>query len=183
MAILLAVAALAVVVGVAWVSINNGIVTKNNRCDNAWQTIDAQLQRRNDLIPNLVETVKGYAAHESTTLQNVTDARAAVMGAQSAKQRMEAENALEGTLKSLFAVSENYPDLKANQNFLDLQAQLSDTEDKISYMRQSYNDTVMKYNNAIQTFPGVLFAGIFHFEKRNSFDAAFGAEVAPQVSF
>lgn len=127
--------------------------------------------------------MKGYAQHEKSTFMEVTQARTACMNATTPEAKMEAENQLTGALKTLFAVAEAYPDLKANTNFLDLQAQLKDTEDKISYMRQSYNDTVMKYNNGIQTFPGVLFAGPMGFTKRESFDAAAGAETAPVVDF
>jgi len=179
---LIVVAVIVVLIIIAIVMYNN-LVQLRNRVDNAWSQVDVQLQRRLDLVPNLVEAVKGYAAHESATLQSVTDARTAVMSAQTPQKRYEAENMLSSTLKSLFAVSEQYPDLKASANFVNLQNQLSDTEDKISYMRQSYNDTVMKYNNAIETFPGNFFAGVFGFKKRNSFDAAIGAEVAPQVQF
>ena len=141
--VIIAIVAVVVVIGIWFVSIYNGIVTRDNRCDNAWQTIDAQLQRRNDLIPNLVETVKGYAAHESGTLQAVTEARAAVTQAGTPEEKMEASNQLSGTLKTLFAVAESYPDLKANTNFQELQAELSDTENKISYARQSFNDCVL----------------------------------------
>ena len=151
--------AIVVVIGIWFVTIYNGIVTKDNRCDNAWQTIDAQLQRRNDLIPNLVETVKGYAKHESGTLEAVTQARAAVANAKTPEDKMEASNVLSGTLKTLFAVSEAYPDLKANTNFQQLQGELSETENKISYARQSFNDCVLEYNNAIETFPGNIVAG------------------------
>ena len=172
-----------VVIACAIAGIYNNMVTKRNRIDNAWQNIDTQLQRRNDLIPNLVETVKGYASHESGTLEAVTQARTAAMAATTPEARAEAENMLTGALKTLFAVSEAYPDLKASTNFLDLQAQLSETEDKISYMRQSYNDTVMKYNNGIQTFPAVIFAGMFGFKERELFEADAAASVAPQVSF
>ena len=157
------------------------IAVYNNRVDNAWAQMEVQLQRRHDLIPNLVETVKGYAGHESKTLQAVTQARAAVMGATTPNQKVEAEGALTGALKGLLAVAEAYPELKANGNFQQLQAQLADTEDKISYMRQSYNDCVMTYNTAIQTFPGMLLAGAF--QPRESFSAAEGADVAPKVSF
>ena len=167
-----------VILAIALVGLYNNFVKLRNRVDNAWSQIDVQLQRRLDLIPNLVETVKGYAAHESGTLESVTAARTACMNATTPEQRAEAENVLTGTLKTLFAVSENYPDLKANQNFLELQGELRDTEDKISYMRQSYNDTVMTFNNAIQTFPGVLIAGPFGFKARELFDAAESAAAA-----
>ena len=166
-----------------YISLNNGIITARNRVQNAWETIDAQLQRRSDLIPNLVETVKGYAAHESGTLQAVTEARAAVTQAGTPEEKMEASNQLSGTLKTLFAVAESYPDLKANTNFQELQAELSDTENKISYARQSFNDCVLDYNNAIETFPGNIVAGS-KFRTRQGFevtDAA--ARQAPQVKF
>lgn len=172
-----------VILAIALVGLYNNFVKLRNRVDNAWSQIDVQLQRRLDLIPNLVETVKGYAAHESGTLESVTAARTACMNATTPEQRAEAENVLTGTLKTLFAVSENYPDLKANQNFLELQGELRDTEDKISYMRQSNNDTVMTFNNAIQTFPGVLIAGPFGFKARELFDAAESAAAAPSVKF
>lgn len=174
---------LVVVLAIVCISLYNNLVQLRNRVDNAWAQIDVQLQRRLDLVPNLVETVKGYAAHESTTLAQVTEARSAVSQAGSQEARMAADGVLTGALKSLFAVAEAYPDLKANSNFQQLQSELSQTEDKIGYMRQSYNDTVMKYNNAIQTFPGVLVAGLFHFEKRESFDANESAAAAPVVSF
>jgi LemA protein len=165
------------------VAIYNGIVGARNRCDNAWQTIDAQLQRRNDLIPNLVNTVKGYAAHESGTLEAVTNARAAVANAGTPEAKMAANDQLSGALNHLFAVAEAYPDLKANTNFLQLQSDLTDTENKISYARQSYNDCVLSYNNAIQTFPGNLIAGFGNFQPKNGFQASDSARVAPTVDF
>lgn len=173
-----------VVVLVVWfVSIYNGIVTKDNRCDNAWQTIDAQLQRRNDLIPNLVETVKGYAAHESGVLQAVTEARAGVVNATTPEDKMQASNILTSTLKSLFAVAEAYPDLKANTNFQQLQTDLTDTENRISYARMSYNDCVLEYNNAIETFPGNIVAGS-KFKTRAGFEVTDeSARSVPKVKF
>lgn len=180
---LIVVLVIVVVLVVAVISLYNNLVKLRNMVDNAWAQIDVQLQRRLDLIPNLVETVKGYASHESGTLEAVTQARTAVMNATNPEDKMAADNVLTGTLKSLFAVSEAYPDLKANTNFQQLQTELSNTEDKISYMRQSYNDTVMKFNTAIQTFPAVIFAGMMGFTKRESFDAAAGAETAPKVEF
>ncbi len=169
---------------VIWgISIRNGIVRADNKCDTAWQTIDAQLQRRNDLIPNIVETVKGYATHESGTLEAVTAARAAVASAPTPEAKMEASNVLTGTLKSLFAVAESYPDLKANANFAQLQSDLTDTENRISYARMSYNDVVLDYNNAIETFPGSLIAGS-SFKPRPGFEVANeSAREAPQVKF
>lgn len=175
------IAVVIVILVVAAIALYNNLVKLRNMVDNAWAQVDVQLQRRLDLIPNLVETVKGYAAHERGTLDEVISARANVMDAKTPEAKMAAENALTGTLKSLFAVAEAYPDLKANANFQQLQNQLADTEDKISYMRQSYNDTVMKYNTAIQTFPGMLLAGSF--KPRESFDAVAAAEIAPIVQF
>ena len=181
--VLIVVIVIVVVLVIAAIALYNNLVKLRNMVDNAWAQIDVQLQRRLDLIPNLVETVKGYASHERGTLDEVTEARAAVVNAGTPAGKMEADNMLTGALKSLFAVAEAYPDLKANVNFQQLQAELSSTEDKISYMRQSYNDTVMKYNTAIQTFPAVLFAGMMGFSQRESFDAAAGADVAPKVQF
>ncbi len=172
-----------VVLVIAVIMLYNNLVKLRNMVDNAWAQVDVQLQRRLDLIPNVVETVKGYAAHENSTLAQVTAARSAVAQAPTPGAKMAADNMLTGALKSLFAVAEAYPDLKANANFQQLQAELSATEDKISYMRQSYNDTVMKYNTAIQTFPAVIFAGMMGFKERESFDAAAGAEMAPKVQF
>ena len=181
--VLIAVIVIVVVLVIAAIALYNNLVKLRNMVDNAWAQIDVQLQRRLDLIPNLVETVKGYASHERGTLDEVTEARAALANAGTPAGKMEADNLLTGALKSLFAVAEAYPDLKANANFQQLQAELSSTEDKISYMRQSYNDTVMKYNTAIQTFPAVLFAGMMGFSPRESFDAVAGSDVAPKVQF
>ncbi len=172
-----------VVLVIAVIALYNNLVKLRNMVDNAWAQIDVMLQRRLDLIPNVVETVKGYAAHEKSTLEEVTQARAAVMNAETPADKMQADNMLTGALKSLFAVAEAYPDLKASINFQELQAELANTEDKIQYMRQSYNDTVMKFNTAIQTFPAVIFAGMMGFKARESFDAQEGAEVAPKVQF
>jgi LemA protein len=148
----------------------NGRVRFRNRIDNAWSQIDVQLKRRYDLIPNLVETVKGYAAHEKSTFEMVTQARANAINAQGPAEQAQAENMLSGALKSLFAVAEAYPDLKANQNFLNLQEEVTSTEDRIAYARQFYNDTVLSYNNRIQTFPRSVIAGTFNFEKREYFE-------------
>ena len=167
----------------AVVGVYNNLVTLRNRIDNAWQNIDTQLQRRCDLIANLVETVKGYAKHEKETLEAVISARNATVSATSPDKKMEANNALSGALRQLFAVAESYPDLKANANFAHLQATLEDTENKVSYARQSYNDCVLNYNNAIQTFPGVIFAGIFQFKPRTGFEASNESRQAPKVQF
>ena len=183
MPVLIVVLALAALCAVWFVTIYNGIVTKNNRCDNAWQTIDAQLQRRNDLIPNLVETVKGYASHESETLMAVTNARAAVAGASTPEAKMAASNELSGALGRLLVTLEAYPDLKANANFQQLQSDLTDTENRISYARQSFNDCVMMFNNAIQTFPGNVIASMAGFEPRMGFEATDAARFTPNVQF
>ena len=161
----------------------NGLVRRRNQVDNAWSQIDVQLKRRHDLIPNLVETVKGYAAHERGTFEAVTNARANAINAQTPGDQAQAENVLSGALKSLFAVAEAYPDLKANQNFLNLQEELTASEDKVAYARQYYNDSVLSYNTQIQKFPTVLIAGMFHFEKRDFFDAAPEDTETPQVQF
>jgi LemA protein len=150
----------------------NGLVKRRNQVDNAWSQIDVQLKRRHDLIPNLVETVKGYAAHERGTFEAVTAARANAINAQSPAAQAQAENVLSGALKSLFAVAEAYPDLKANQNFLQLQEEVTSTEDRIAYARQFYNDSVLNYNNKIQTFPRNVIANSFKFEKREFFEVA-----------
>ena len=147
----------------------NGLVRSRNRVDEAWSDISVQLKRRYDLIPNLVETVKGYAAHESGVFEKVTQARTAAMSAGSLDDKLAKENALAGTLKSLFAVAEAYPDLKANQNFLQLQNDLTDTEDKIQAARRFYNGNVRDYNTKIQQFPGSLFASMFGFTKKDFF--------------
>ena len=179
----LVVVAIVVVLALILVGLYNNFVQLRNRVDNAWAQIEVQLQRRFDLIPNLIETVKGYAAHERGTFEQVVAARNAAASATTVEQRVEAENQITAALRQLFALAEAYPDLKANTNFLDLQAQLKDTEDNISYMRQSYNDTVMNFNNAIQTFPGVLVAGMFGFVKRTLFEAGEAAHNAPVVQF
>ena len=160
-----------VVLGIGYVSIRNGIIEKENRIDNAWETIEVQLQRRNDLIPNLVETVKGYASHESSTLEAVVAARANMSSAKTPEARMEAANGLTSALSRLFAVAESYPELKANVNFQQLQSDLTDTENKISYARMSFNDCVLAYNNAIKTFPGNIVAGS-KFQPRHGFEVA-----------
>ena len=149
----------------------NKLVKLRNRIANAWAQIDVQLRRRYDLIPNLVETVKGYAQHEKGTLEAVTQARANAINAQGPADQARAENMITGALKSLFAVSEAYPDLKANQNFLSLQEELSGTEGRISYARQYYNDAVLRMNTKIQSFPSNILAGMFGFKEHEYFEA------------
>ena len=175
--------AIIIIILVAIVAIYNGLVTARNKMKNAWAQIDVQLNRRADLIPNLVETVKGYAAHESSVFEDVTAARAGLMNANGVKEISDANNQLSSTLKTLFAVAENYPELKANENFKDLQAQLAQTEDKIAYSRQFYNDTVLMYNNKCQTFPSNIFAGMFGFKEADFFEAAGEARSVPKVEF
>ena len=150
----------------------NRLVTLRNRTKEAWSDIDVQLKRRYDLIPNLVETVKGYAAHERELFEKVTQARAAAMGAQTVKEKGEAENMLSSTLKSLFAISENYPDLKASTNFLELQRELTDTEDKIQASRRFYNGNVRDLNTQIEIFPANIVAKMFNFHKMEFFELA-----------
>ena len=158
------------VLAAAFISIYNGLIRKRNRSEEAWSDIEVQLKRRYDLIPNVVETVKGYAAHEKGVLENVTKARNQAMGAKTSAEHAEAENALSSTLKTLFAVAESYPDLKANANFLDLQRELADTENKIQSARRFYNNNVMDYNTSVESFPSNLVAGAFKFTKKEFFD-------------
>ena len=156
MIVLIIIVVIVVLLVVYVIVIYNGLVSKRNRVENAWSQIDVQLKRRHDLIPNLVETVKGYAAHERETLDAVVQARNAAMTADHAgRRRPQAENHVTGALRQLFALSEAYPDLKANQNFLELQEELTATEGRVAYARQFYNDTVLTYNTKIQTFPAV----------------------------
>lgn len=161
----------------------NSLVGLRNKVKNAWAQIDVQLKRRADLIPNLVETVKGYAGHEKSTLTEVTAARAGLMNATTVKEAQEANNKLTETLKSLFAVAESYPDLKANTNFQDLQKQLEETENKIAYSRQFYNDTVLMYNNKCQMFPSNIIANIFNFQESEFFESEESTRTAPKVEF
>lgn len=159
-----------------FVAIYNGFVRLVTRSKEAWADIDVQLKRRYDLIPNLIETVKGYAKHEAGTLQKVTEARTAAMKGGNIKERGKAENMLTGALKSIFALSENYPDLKANQNFLELQRELSDTENKIQAARRFYNTNVRDLNIAVETFPKKIVAGMFNFNKKEFFELEAGSE-------
>lgn len=188
MELLIILIVLAVLVG-AVVLFYNRLVSMRNRTEEAWADIDVQLKRRYDLIPNLVEAVKGYATHEREAFENVTRARAAAMGAEQSGNPAEvakAENMLSGTLKSLFAVAEAYPDLKANQNFMELQRELSDTENKIQASRRFYNGNVRDLNTAIESVPTNIIANMFKFEKREFFELGEGEEAAKEpvkVSF
>ncbi len=177
---------IAVVIGLialVLVGMYNGLVRARVRTRDAWSGIDVQLKRRANLIPNLVETVKGYAGHERETFENVTRARAMLQQAGTAPDAAQANNFLTQTLRSLFAVSERYPDLKANQNFLDLQQELSDIEEKIAFARQFYNRNVMSYNTRIQSFPDMVMANMFGFLRFEFFEAEEGARAVPEVSF
>jgi LemA protein len=171
---------LAAIVVVAY----NGLVRARNQTENAWSQIDVQLKRRIDLIPNLVETVKGYAAHERETLEAVVAARnAAIAAPDTPRAQAEADNVLTGALRQLFALSEAYPDLKANQNFLALQEELTATEGRIAYARQFYNDSVLTYDNKLESFPTVILAKLFNFEPREYFEADEQAHTVPTVEF
>jgi LemA protein len=161
---------LLVAIGLWVVSIYNGLIKLKNRTNEAWSDIDVQLKRRYNLIPNLVETVKGYAKHERELFEKVTEARTRAMSAKTVKEQGQSENMLAGALKSLFAVAENYPDLKANENFLELQRELSDTENKIQASRRFYNGNVRDFNIKIQVFPNNLIAGMLKFDKREFFE-------------
>ncbi|MEM0437935.1 MAG: LemA family protein [Candidatus Micrarchaeia archaeon] len=163
--------------------IYNSLVTKRNRVQNAWAQIDVQLKKRYDLVPNLVETVKGYAKHEKSVFEEVTKARAAVMSARTPQESADANNMLSAALKSLFAVAENYPKLRANENFLHLQSELSEIEGKIAYARQFYNDSVYDYNTSLQVFPNNIFAGLLGFRAAEFFKAGEEESKAVTVKF
>jgi LemA protein len=176
--------AVLIVVGLVLVTIYNRLVRARNRVDNAWSQVDVQLRRRYDLIPNLVETVKGYASHERATFEEVTNARTRAQQAQGVEEQAQAENALTAAIGRLFAVAEAYPELRATENFQQLQAQLADTEDKIRVARQIYNDTVLTYENARQTVPTNVVAGLFNFERKPFFELEEpAAREAPRVTF
>ncbi|PXY81402.1 LemA family protein [Bifidobacterium asteroides] len=187
--IVLIVIVLLIVLLVIWgISIYNGLVNLRNRVANGWAQIDVQLKQRADLVPNLVQTVKGYASHESTVLEEVTKARADVAQAQTAggdqmQARADAEQRLGQSLVTLMARTEAYPELKANQNFMDLQRQLKDLEDKIAYARQFYNDVVQKFNTRIETVPSNIIASLFHFRQAQYFQTDEGSRQAPVVDF
>jgi LemA protein len=175
-----------VILGIMFFMIYNSLVGLRNQVKNSWAQIDVQLKRRHDLIPNLLETVKGYAAHERQTLEAVTQARNMAVGAvgKGVGEQARAEGGLSGALSKLFAVAENYPDLKANQNFLALQEELTSTENKISFARQFYNDSVMKLNNKVQMFPSNIIAGVSGFKTGEFFEIEVAAErEVPKVSF
>ncbi len=160
-----------IVLAIIIIALYNGLIRLRNQVENAWSQIDVQLKRRNDLIPNLIETVKGYAKHEKEVFTDVTKARTAMLNAGTKEAKAKASNMLSDTLKSLFAVAESYPQLRANENFLQLQEELTGTENKIAYSRQFYNDMVMKFNTKIQLFPNNVFAGMLSFTKQEMFKA------------
>ena len=172
-----------VVLIVIVVAMYNGLVRDRNRVENAWSQVDVQLKRRYDLIPNLVETVKGYAGHEQQTFPRVTEARSAAQSAEGPAEQAQAENFLTSALRQLFAVAEAYPELRATENFQGLQAELSETENRIAVSRQIYNDTVLTYNNKVQQVPTNIVAGMFGFDEREYFEAGDEAEEAPAVEF
>lgn len=181
---LLVVAGIIVIVVVVFIGIYNSLIKLRNRVQNAWSQIDVQLKRRHNLIPNLVETAKGYMQHERGTLETITEARSRAMGAKGVGDASKAEGALSGAMSKFFLVVENYPDLKANQNFLSLQEELTSTENKISFARQAYNDQVLFYNNKIQMFPSNVVAGMFTFKAEEFFEIEREAEKeVPKVSF
>jgi LemA protein len=180
---ILIIVAIVVVLGLVLVGMYNGLVSGRLRVKEAWSGIDVQLKRRASLIPNLIETVKGYAAHERETLESVTRARAMLDNAGTAQQAAQANNMLTQALRSLFAVAEAYPDLKANENFQQLQSELTDTEEKIAYARQFYNRNVLDYNSKLQTVPTVFIAGMFGFQAEEFFEAEEQARAEVRVDF
>ncbi len=184
MFVLVLLLAVIIIIGLFFVGIYNSLIRLRNQVKNAWSQIDVQLKRRHDLIPNLVETAKGYMKHERETLENITQARSKAMGAGTVGERSKAEGALSGAISRFFVVVENYPDLKANQNFLALQEELTATENRIGFARQSYNDQVLFYNNKIQMFPSNVVAGMFNFAAEEFFEIEVeGEREVPKVDF
>jgi len=174
---------IAVVFLLGLIGLYNSLIRIRNQVKNAWAQIDVQLKRRADLIPNLVNTVKGYVKHEKGVLTDVTKARTQLMNADTVGEKAEADNMLAGTLKSLFAVAESYPDLKANENFAQLQEELAGTENKVSYARQHYNDMVMKFNTQIEMFPNNIFSGVLNFKQEDLFEATDAEKKNVKVEF
>ena len=172
-----------VVLIIAVIGMYNSLVQSKIKVDNAWSQIDVQLQRRFDLIPNFVETVKGYMTHEKETFEKIASLRTSWANANSVSEKAELDNQLSTTLKTIMAVSENYPELKANQNFSELSEELRNTENKISFSRQFYNDTVTMYNTKLQVFPSNIIASMFHFEKMNFFEVDEASKEVPKVQF
>ena len=180
---LIVLVAIVIVLAIAVVVIYNRLVRLRNRTENSWAQVDVQLRRRYDLIPNLVEAVKGYAAHEQTTFEDVTKARTAAQQAQGVEEQAKAENMLTAAIGRLFAVAEAYPQLRATENFQQLQAQLADVEQNIAVSRQVYNDTVLTYDNALETVPTNIVAGLFNFSPRAYFETEGATREAPAVQF
>ena len=172
-----------IALGVGGVLIYNRLVRERNKVDNAWAQVDVQLKRRYDLIPNLVETVKGYAAHERETFEQVVQARTQAQEATTVEEQGEAENFLTGALRRLFALAEDYPELRASENFQQLQSELGDTENKIAVSRQIYNDTTLSYNNSVQTVPTNIVANLFGFDARPYFETEGDERSVPEVGF
>jgi len=162
----------AVLIGIIFFVYYNRFAVLSNRIDNSLSQIDVQLKRRADLIPNLIETVKGFAKHEKAAIAAVTEARKALVGAQGVEKKIKANNQLESALKSIFAIAEGYPDLKANTNFLELQRELASTEDKVAYSRQFYNDSILSYENMRKTYPGKFFAGVYGIKQKQFFEVS-----------
>ena len=181
--VLIVILALVVLLVLYGVSVYNSLVTLKNRVKNGWAQIEVQLKNRADLIPNLVETVKGYASHEKEVFENVTKARSQVLNAKGVEETMKADAAMNSAIGRLLVTVEAYPELKANQNFISLQAELKDAEEKIRYSRQFYNDTTMKYNTNIALFPKNIFAGIFGFREEPLFEATEADRAVPKVQF
>lgn len=177
------VGAIVIILIISVIVMYNNLVERSVRVDNAWSQIDVQMKQRYDLIPNLVETVKAYASHEKSTLEEVTKWRAAAMEAKTPEELIQSNQKLSGAIANIFATAENYPDLKANENFLDLQSQLKELEEKIAFARQFYNDTVMKYNEYLQRFPSNIIANIFKYKERSYFEMNEAEKAVPKVQF
>jgi LemA protein len=175
--------ALAIFIGILLITYYNRFVTLANRIDNSLSQIDVQLKRRADLIPNLLETVKGYAKHEKSVIKEVSDARKTLVAAKGIEQKVKANRILEDSLGRLFAIAENYPDLKANTNFLELQRELSSTEDRVAYARQNYNDSILTYNMLCEKFPGVIFANVFKRTKKEYIKIQEDEKKTPKITF
>lgn len=175
--------AIVAVVLIAFIYYYNKFVVLGNRIDNSLSQIDVQLRKRADLVPNLVKTVQGYAKHEKGIMKDVTEARKAFLGAKDMKGKVKAGNMMQEALKSIFAIAENYPQLKANENFLHLQQELAAIEDKVAYARQFYNDSILSYNNSVERFPGVVFAGMYGKKKKEYLQIPTEAKAVPKVEF